>query len=178
MSTPSTYGLLAEFANPQALLQAAERIRDAGYRRWDAHTPFPVHGMDAAMGLKPTVLPWLVFGGGLSGALGGLLLQWWTNAVDYRFLISGKPFFSLPANIPVIFETTVLLAAFGAVFGMLLLNLLPMLSNPLFAKARFRRVTTDRFFIVIQSSDPRFDAVETRELLRASGAESVENVEI
>jgi hypothetical protein len=173
----TTYGLLAQFESPRALLHAAEKVRDAGYRRWDAHTPFPVHGLEGAMGLKPTILPWLVFGGGLTGALAGLALQWWTNAVDYRFIISGKPFLSLPANIPVIFELTILLAALTAFFGMLVLNRLPEWYHALFRSSRFRRVTTDGFFICIQATDPVFDLDRSRAFLESIGATHVEVLE-
>ncbi len=180
------YGLLAEFDDPQALLAAARGVRDKGYKRWDVHSPFPVHGMDQAMGIERTKLPWIVFVLGLSGTLAGLVLVWWTNAVSfpvpyalrgYTFAIAGKPFFSLPANIPVIFETTVLLAAFGAVFGMLALNRLPMLHNPLFRHERFRRATQDRFFIAIEAADPKFDRQRTAKMLLALKARHVEEVQ-
>ena len=105
------HGLVAEFDNVDDLLEACEQIRDQGYTRWDSHTPFPVHGVDQAMGIRSTVLPWIVLVAGVIGLLTGLLMQWWTNAIDYPLVISGKPFFSLPANIPVIFELTVLFSA-------------------------------------------------------------------
>jgi len=180
------YALLAEFDNVDDLLAAAAAVRRKGYTRWDVHTPFPVHGMDDVMRIPRTKLPWIVFFMGLTGTLGGLFLVWWTNATSfpvpyalrgYEFIISGKPLFSLPANIPVIFETTVLLAAFGAVFGMLALNRLPMLYNPLFKSERFRRVTSDRFFISVQARDPKFDRVRTAGLLLELKARAVEEVE-
>jgi len=170
-------GLLAEYTNVDQILKAARAVRRAGFTRWDVHSPFPIHGIDPVMAIRPTVLPWLVLGGGLFGLFGGLWLQWYTNAHDYPFLISGKPFWSLPANIPVIFECTVLCSALTAVFGMLGLNRLPMLYNPLFKSDRFRRVTDDRFFISIDASDARFDEQQTGELLRKNGATSVERVE-
>ncbi len=170
-----TFGLLAQFKDPTALVVAAKKINKAGYSQWDAYSPFPVHGIDPAMGIKPTILPWLVLGGGLAGLFGGLLLQWWTNAVDYPFVISGKPIFSLPANIPVIFESTVLVAGLTAFFGMLVLNLLPQLYHPLFRKERFRRVTSDGFFIAIEAKDPKFSPA-TADLLREAGAIAVEQV--
>jgi len=169
-------GLLAEFTSPEELLAAAREVRTAGYTRWDAHSPFPVHGLDGAMGLRPTRLPWIVMLCGLAGAAGGLLLQWWTNAVNYPFHVSGKPFFSLPANIPVMFETTVLLAAIGAVFGMLALNGLPLLHNAFFSRPKFRRVTTDRFFISIEAGDPKFDEARTRQFLDSLGSAALESV--
>src|SRR5215217_1593338 len=97
-------GLLAEYTNVDQILKAARAVRRAGFARWDVHTPFPIHGIDYAMGIKPTILPWIVLGAGLTGLTTGLVLQWWTNAFDYPFMISGKPYWSLPANIPVIFE--------------------------------------------------------------------------
>mgnify|MGYP006285006831 CR=1 FL=1 len=186
--TPELYGLLAEFEDVDAVMKAARHMRDEGFEQWDVHSPFPIHGIDEAMGIKPTILPWIVLGGGVAGCLGGLFIAWWANATSfgfvptyelrgYEFLISGKPLFSLPANIPVIFETTILLAAFGAVFGMLILNQLPLLSHPLLKKPRFERVTSDRFFVSVKWSDPKFDRQRTAEMLRELGASCVEEVE-
>ncbi|MGD8453875.1 MAG: DUF3341 domain-containing protein [Phycisphaerae bacterium] len=171
------WGYIVEFDDAEALLEAARRVRDAGYTRWDAHTPFPLHGLNDAMGLRPTRLPWLVLGGGLTGALVGLVLQYYTNAFDYRMLISGKPYFSLPANIPVMFEMTILFAALTAFVGMLALNDLPRWYHTLFTNARFRRVTADRFFISVEAADPRFDETQTRALLESLGGAAVETVE-
>jgi len=170
-------GLLAEYDNVDRILNAARAVRRAGFTRWDVHSPFPIHGIDYAMGIRPTILPWVVLGGGLTGLFGGIWLQWYCNAYDYPFMISGKPFWSFPANIPVIFEMTVLFSALTAVFGMLGLSKLPQLYNPLFKHDRFRRVTSDRFFIVIDSSDRKFDEARTTQLLRDAGATSVERVE-
>ena len=185
---PRIYGLLAEFHDPASLMHAAEKVRDAGYRWWDCHTPFPVHGLDKAMGIQRTILPLLVFGAGLTGTTVGFILQAFTNATSlsiwalvwvtgYPFLISGKPFLSLPAFIPVMFELTILLAATSCVGLMLLLNGLPWLSHPLLANKRFLRATDDRFFIVIQSRDPRFFRSRTEEFLKGLGAKAVEAVE-
>jgi hypothetical protein len=181
------WGVLAEFEDVDHLLLAAERVRDAGFRRWDCYTPFPVHHLDDAMGQKPTILPWIVLVCGLTGLLTGVLLQWWTNASfveaaptflqGYPYIISGKPIFSLPANIPVIFELTILFSALGAVVGMLALNNLPVLYHPLFKKPRFNRVTDDRFFIAIEAMDEKFEAEETKALLASLGATVVEDVE-
>jgi hypothetical protein len=170
-------GYLAEFETVDAILTAAEKVRDAGYRRWDAHSPFPIHGMDDAMGVRPTILPWLVLAGGVSGLVAGVVLQVWTMAIDYPFLISGKPFVSMPAFIPVIFECTIAGAAFTAVFGMLLLNKLPMHYNPLLKSERFRRATSDRFFISIDATDPEFDEVKTRDFLLSLNPTAVESYE-
>ena len=170
-------GLLAEYPNVDQILKAARAVRRAGFSRWDVHSPFPIHGIDYAMGIRPTVLPWLVLCGGITGLASAILLQWYCNAYDYKFLISGKPIWSFPANVPIMFELTVLFSAFTAVFGMLGLNGLPRLYNPLFKSERFRRVTTDRFFIVIDSSDPKFNEQETTRLLTDAGALGVERVE-
>ncbi len=182
------YAMLAEFANVTDVMRAAKKVRDEGYTCWDLHSPFPIHGVHKVLNAKPTMLPWLTLGGGLLGLLGGLFLVWWTNATmveaapttlqGYPYLISGKPTFSLPANIAIIFETTVLLAALATVFGVFALNGLPMLYNPLFKSRRFRRVTEDRFFILIDAEDPRFDARWTREFLEGLGPLAVEQVHL
>lgn len=180
------YALAAEFHDVDALMLAAEKLRDAGFLKWDVHSPFPVHGMDKAMGVRPTILPWIALVHGLVGLTLGLLLVWWTNATSvaavptelqgYPFLISGKPIFSLPANIPIIFELGILLAAFGTVLGMFGLNKLPMLYNPLFQSRGFRGVTRDRFYIVVEAGDPLFDEGLVREVFDALGATAVERI--
>ena len=174
---PRPWGLLAEFASPQDLVRAAARVRDAGYTKWDAHTPFPVHGLDGAMGIKSTRLPFLVLAAGVVGATSGLLMQWWMNAIDYPIIISGKPFNSLPADIPVTFELTVLLAALTSFIGMLIANALPRFHHPLFKNGRFRRVTTDAFFLAIEAADPRFDLAKTEQLLVSERATHVSPIE-
>jgi len=171
------FAYLVEFDTVDALLAAAEKVRDAGFTKWDAHTPFVIHGLDGAMGIKATKLPFLVFAGGLTGTLAGIGLQWFTNAFDYPFLISGKPIFSLPANIPVAFETTILFAALSALVGMLAFNRLPKLYHPLHTNRRFKRATDDRFFISVEAEDPLFDAEKTLDLLESLGGLQVEGVE-
>jgi hypothetical protein len=171
------YGILAEFATPADLYHACERVRDAGFTRWDAHTPFPVHGLDRAMGLRRSPLPWIVLVMGLTGAGLGFLLQWWVHTTAYPLVISGKPLNAWPAFIPITFEVGVLFAALGAVFGMLGLNRLPMHYHPLFRSKVFERVTDDAFFISIESWDPRFDPSATRKLLESLGARNVELLE-
>ena len=170
------FGVLAEFATPAALYQACEGVRDAGYTRWDAHAPYPVHGLDRAMGLRASRLPWISLVLALGGAATGMGLQGWVSTIAYPLVISGKPYFSWPAFVPVTFELAVLGGAFGAVFGMLALNQLPTLFHPLFASTRFERATDDGFFVSIESWDPKFDADRTVELLRRLGATHVELV--
>ena len=171
------YGLLAEFADEERLKEAAARVRDEGFRRWDCFTPYPVHGLDRAMGLRDTRLPWVVLVGGILGAGTAILMQWWMNAIDYPLIISGKPFNSLPADIPVTFELTVLLASLTAFIGMLIANALPRFHHPLFGSERFRRATTDRFFLAVEAADPRFDLVKTEQLLLAERATHVSPIE-
>lgn len=184
------YGILAEFETIDTLMNAAERVRDAGFKKWEAYTPFPVHGLDTAMGHEPTKLPWIVLACGLTGMSLGILLVWWTNGntqVDvsglpyvvqsYPFHISGKPFFSMPANIPPIFEMTILFSAFGAFFGMIALNKLPRFHHPVFYSRRFDRASQDRFFIAIDSTDPQYDRQCIEKVLRDAGASSVEVLE-
>lgn len=171
------WGLLAEFSNVDDLLTASEQVRDAGYRQWDAHAPFPVHGLNDAMGIKNSRLPLVVLGGGITGGSLALLMQWWMNAHDYPYMISGKPIFSLPANIPVFFELTVLFSAAGAFLGMLAMNALPQYHHPLFRSERFRRATQDRFFISIEAGDPKFEAGRVRGFLERLGSTHVESVE-
>lgn len=174
---PQPVLILAEFETADELMSAAEKVRDEGFKRWDCHTPYPVHGLDGAMGIRPTILPWFVLGGGLTGFTGGLIMQGWMNGISYPFLISGKPFFSIPASIPVAFELTILLSAFGAFGGMLALNGLPKMFNPLFRSDRFRRATADRFFISIEARDRRFDAPANASFLREIGANAIEVIE-
>ncbi len=156
---------LAEFEKPGDVMHAAEKVRDAGYKRWDVHTPFPVHGMDRAMGLPDSKLGWIVLASGLTGCTAAFLLMWWTNGVDYPLVIGGKPGYSLPSMVPVMFELTILLSAFGTVFGMFGINQLPRHHHPVFYSDRFDKATDDRFFISIEAADEKFDLEDTRELL-------------
>lgn len=176
-SATKHWGVLAEFESPQAIYTACEKVRDAGFRNWDAYTPFPVHGLDKAQGLGASKLPWIVLVVGLTGTATAIALQWWVHVEAYPLVISGKPLAAWPAYVPIIFELSVLFAAFATVFGMLGLNKLPMLNHPLFTSQRFERVTDDRFFIAIESTDPKFDGPATTEFLRGLGASHVEYVE-
>jgi ActD protein len=170
------FGVLAEFKSPQDLNRACERVRDAGYTRWDAHTPLPLHGIEGAMGIRMSKLPFVVLVFGLGGAGGGMLLQWWVASRAYPLVISGKPFFSWQAFIPITFELGVLSAAAAALIGMLAFNRLPMLHHPLFDSPRFERASDDRFFISIESWDPKYDERGTSDFLRSLGAVHVEVV--
>ena len=170
------YGLLAEFEDPTALCKGAMRVRDAGYKNWDCHTPFPVHGLDDCMGVKFTRLPWIVLAMGLTGLTLGILMQWWMNSIDYAYDISGKPVWSLPANIPVVFEMTVLFAAFTAFFAMWGINGLPRWYHPLFRKNSFAKATDDGFFLAIEAKDPTFALGRTSDFLNTIGATAIEEV--
>ena len=170
------YGLLARFENAATIYRACQKVRDAGYTKWDAHTPFAVHGLDKAMGLKASRLPWVILVCGLVGATGGMLMQYWVAVHAYPLIISGKPLFSWPAFVPVTFELGVLFGALGAVFGMLAFNKLPMLYHPLFSSRAFERATDDGFFISIESWDPNYDETQTSALLREAGALDIEVV--
>ena len=174
--TGALYGLITEFSEASLLMEAVTKCRDHGFTKWDVHTPFPVHGMDDAMGIKGTQLPFLVLMGGLTGLGLATLMQWWMNAVDYPFYISGKPLFGLPANIPIMFELTVLLSAFATFFGMWGLNGMPRLYHPLFTNRRFRRASQDRYFIVVEAKDPKFQLEKTRAFLASLGGAVVEEV--
>ena len=172
--TSMTEGILARFDDVDSLLTAAERIKEAGYRRFDCHSPFPIHGMDAAMGLKRSPLGWIVGLAGLVGTSGGLALQWWTSSVAYPLVISGKPFFSFQAYLPVTFALGVLLGAVTALGSMLALNGLPRLFHPVFYSDNFARASDDGFFVSIESGDPLFDAEKTSAFLVTLGGKDVE----
>lgn len=174
--TTAKHGLMAEFETTAATLQAAEIVRDAGYRRWDVFTPFPVHGMDKAMGLGNSKVGWFSFFGGLTGFTCGMLMIWYMNAYNYPIVVGGKPLFSPIYSFPVAYELTILLGSFGSLLGMLFLNRLPRLYHPLFRSIRFTQVTHDRFFIVIEATDPKYSDMDTRRLLEHAGARHIEEV--
>jgi hypothetical protein len=175
--TAKYYGLMAEFDSPAAILGAAEKIRAAGYRRWDAFTPFPIHGLDQVAGFKNSLVGWFafLFGGGAFVATMGLI--WFSNAFDYPLIVGGKPMFSPPMSFVPSYIMMVLGAAVGAFVGMLALNGLPRLHHPLLEKARFALASRDRFFLVIGANDPKFSETETRKLLESLGGTHIELVE-
>lgn len=172
--------MLAEFESAHDVLVAAEKVRAAGYIRWDTHTPFPVHGMDRAMGLKDSRLGWIVLVCALTGLTGAFVMMHWMNGVDYPTVVGDKPPGApqtIPSMVPILFELTILLSAFGSVFGMLHLNRLPRHNHPVFVSDRFRRFSDDRFYLSIEADDPKFDSVRTRELLEGAHAAAVEVLE-
>ena len=172
--------ILAEFESAGDALHAAEKVRDAGYKNWDTHTPFPVHGMDAAMGMKDSRLGWIVLACALTGLTGAFTMMHWMNGIDYVTVVGDKPPGApqtLPSMVPILFELTILLSAFGAVLGMLGLNQLPRHNHPVFASDRFRKASIDRFFISIEAEDPKFDVKATKEFLEGMHPSHVEVVE-
>ncbi len=178
MASPTkSYGIIAEFLHAADILHAAEKVRDQGFRKWDVFTPFPIHGMDKAMGIKNSKVGWFSFIGGVTGYTSGMLMIWWMNAIDYPILIGGKPMFSPFGAFPPSYELTILLGAFGALGGMLLLNRLPRLHHPLLKHRRFAMATHDRYYLVIETSDPKFTENETRKLLESTGSKHIEMVE-
>ena len=169
-------GVFAEYQSPDDLLAAAGEMHRSGYRKLDAHSPFPIHGMDQVLQIRPSVLPWIALVAGVIGGGSALFFQWWTNTIDYPYLVSGKPLFSLPANIPVTFEVTILLAAFATFFGMLTLNGLPRLHNPLLNNERFRRVTSDGFLLFVDARDQRYSEDTISDLRDKTAAIHIESI--
>ena len=171
------YGLMAEFDSPAAILSAAKKIRAAGYCRWEAFPPFPIHGLDQVAGFKNSLVGWfaLLFGGGAFVATMGLI--WFSNAFDYPLIVGGKPMFSPPMSFVPSYIMMVLGAAIGAFVGMLALNGLPRLHHPLLQKARFALASRDKFFLVIGANDPTFSETETRRLIESLGGTHIELVE-
>lgn len=169
--------LLAEFATPDEIIGAARRVREAGYQRWDVHTPYPVHGMDRAMGLADSRLGWIVLASGLTGLLLAVAMMLWMNGFDYPLVIGGKPPAAFATMVPIMFELTVLVSAFGATFGMFALNRIPRHHHPVFYSERFEASSNDKFFISIEAEDERFDPNATRIFLDGLAPSYVELVE-
>lgn len=172
------WGVVAEFEDEEQLLKAGRAMHHQhGYTKLDAMTPFPVHGIEAALGMPRSILGFIVICVGLTGTMTAILLQWWTGAVDYPLVIAGKPLFAFEFAMPIMFELSVLFSAFACVFGMFLLNGLPRFYHPTMNFSRVQRATDDGFLLVVEKSDPKFSAVETRNLLMSLGASSAEVVE-
>lgn len=171
------HGFLAHFDTPAAVYAAAEKVRDQGYQNWDVYAPFPIHGIDEAMGVKRTKLPILMACGAFTGTFLAFLMQYWMSAVDYQMVKQGKPWGAWEPFMPIGFELSILFAAFTALIGMLALNGLPRYHHPLFSRDSFLRVGQDGFAICIEAGDPKFHPEQTRQLLRDLGARSVELVD-
>ena len=171
------YGLMAEFDSPAEVLHAAEKIRDAGFRRWDVFSPFPIHGIDKVMGLKNSLVGWFSLAMGGGAFLSGMGLLWFTNAFDYPLIVGGKPMYSIPMSFVPSYILMVMGGAIGALAGMLALNQLPRLHHPLFKSERFALVSRDKFLLIIGANDDQFSTVETRKLLESIGGKHIELVE-
>lgn len=171
------YGIVAEFSETPKVYHAAEMVRDAGYSKWDVHSPFPVHGMEKAMGIKSTKLPLIAVGAAVSGVAFAMLLQWGTSAYLYPMVVQGKPYGAWEPFIPIMFELGVLFTAFACLIGMLALNGLPRFHHPLFGHERFYRTSNDRFIIAIEADDPNFDPQKTRALLEQAGGTDITIIE-
>jgi hypothetical protein len=174
--TPPVYGILAEFETPEEILAAARQVYRMGYTKTDALTPYPIHGLDEALGMKRSILGYIVFGMGAFGVLAAILLQWYSNEIAYPLVVGGKPFFAIQPFIPVTFEVMVLFAAFAAVLGMLGLNGLPRFYHSSFNYSRILTASHDRYLLVVEKTDPKFHEEETANLLRALGGKHVEVV--
>ena len=171
------YGIMAEFDSATDLVDAARLVRDAGYTKTDAFSPFPLHEIDEALGIKRSVLPYLIFAGGITGLLSGIGLEYFVHVVDWPIIVGGRPAFSLPSFVPPAFEMTILFSAFTAVLGMLFLNGLPSPYHPVFNVPRFALATREKFFLVIESIDPKYDYETTRSFMESLNAQEVFDVE-
>jgi Alternative complex III, ActD subunit len=177
MGPDKLYAVMGEFSEPDDLVAAGRKIREMGYTKLDAMTPFPVHGIDAAIGIPESKLGWMVIWCSAAGALTAQLLMWWIGAINYPLVIGGKPLYDFSYSIPVTFELTILCSAFGAFLGMFAFNGLPKLYHPAFKHPSTYRASDDRFLLVIEAGDPKFDPQKTVEHLKSVGADLVEVVE-
>jgi hypothetical protein len=172
-----TYGLIATFDRPADLYHAAEKVRDAGYRHWDCITPFPVHGLDKAMGLRRSIVPRVSLAGGITGFCTGMSLIWFADAYANRLVVGGKPYFSPLFAFPVSYELTILFTAFATIIGMFVINGLPMHYHPVLKYDDIARGMDDTFFIVIEARDPRFNLANTKALLEKAGGQNIKELE-
>jgi hypothetical protein len=170
------YGLLAEFDTPTELVDAANTVREAGYTKTDAFSPFPIHDIDEALGIKRSVLPLLVFFGAITGLLLGISLQVFVHYIDYPTNVGGRPYLSWPSFVPPSYELTILLAGFTAVFGMLFLNGLPRPYHPVFNIDRFGLASREKFFLLVEAADPKYDYDKTKALLATTNPQEVFDV--
>ena len=177
MTKPGLYGLMAEFNEPNGLVAAARRVHEAGYRKVDAFSPYPMEALTEALGFHSSRLPLLVLVGGVTGLLAGYGLQYWASVIEYPMNVGGRPFHSWVSFIPPTFETTILFAALTAVLGMLALNGLPEPYHPVFNVPTFALATKDRFFLCIEATDPKFDLDQTWSFMMSLGARVVSEVE-
>ncbi len=171
------YGLIAMFDTPAEIVRAAEAVRDAGYQRWDVITPFPVHGMDRAMGVRRSIVPRFSLAGGILGFTTGMVLIWWSGAWNFKLIVGGKPLFSPLFAFPISYELTILFTAFATLIGLFLLCRLPMHYHAVMKQAHYHRATDDRFFVVIEARDPLYDPAGTRELLAQLGGREIAELE-
>ncbi len=171
------YGIMAEFDSATELVDAARKMRLEGYTKTDAFSPFPLHEMDEALGIKRSILPVLVFAGGILGMISAIALQVYIHYIDYPINVGGRPAISIPAMVPPTFELTILFAGITAVFGMLLLNGLPQPYHPVFNVPRFALASREKFFLLIESKDSQFDYEETRSFMESLGPQEVFDVE-
>ncbi len=174
---PKIFGILAEFGSPNEVYKAAKKVRDQGYKKWDVHSPYPIHGIDSAMGIGDSKMGWIALFSAFAGAFGGFSLQYWVSVYAQPVVIGGKPINPYPAFIPVTFEPGVLFTAFGCIIGMLVLNGLPRLYHATFKSKNFARFSDDGFFISIEARDKRFNVSETRKLLEDAGGRNIEVLE-
>lgn len=171
------YAIVAAFDTTPDLYHACEKVRDAGYSQWDTLTSFPIHGLDAAMGMRRSKLPRFSLAGGITGFCTGMSLIWWTGAFEYPLVVGGKPYFSPMFAFPISYELTILFTAFATIGGMFFLNKLPMHYHPVMKAPQFVRALDDRFYIVIEAQDPKFNAAATRALLEQAGGKDIVEIE-
>ena len=175
-ATKTLYGLGAEFSSAAALLEAAKKIYAHGFKKWDVYSPFPIHGMDHAMGFKRSRVSLFSLIGGFTGLTTAFVLIYYTSALNYPLIVQGKPYFALEPSLPIFFELTILLTAFGTILGLLLLTLLPRLHHPVFNWDRFQRATDDGFFLVLEVTDPKFDPTASLLLLQGMGGTHITEI--